>query len=68
MKLFPALPLLFLLVGCTQVPQWDTPERQAAEAELDHAAAQLEMNGGAGELALIAEKQVAADFTRIPPK
>ena len=51
---------LLLCTGCVQVPQWDTIERQTAEAELDNATTQLEMNGAAGGLAALAEEQVAA--------
>lgn len=50
---------LLLCTGCAQVPQWDTIERQTAEAELDNATTQLEMNGAAGGLASLAEKRVA---------
>lgn len=51
---------LLLCTGCVQVPQWDTIERQTAEAELDNATTQLEMNGAAGGLASLAEKRLAA--------
>lgn len=51
---------LLLCTGCVQVPQWDTIQRQTAEAELDNATTQLEMNGAAGGLAALAEEQVAA--------
>lgn len=50
---------LLLCTGCVQVPQWDTIQRQTAEAELDNATTQLEMNGAAGGLAALAEERVA---------
>lgn len=51
---------LLLCTGCAQVPQWDTIERQTAEAELENSMTQLEMNGAAGGLASLAEKRLAA--------
>lgn len=51
---------LLLCTGCVQVPQWNTIEWQTAEAELDNATTQMEMNGAAGGLAALAEEQVAA--------
>lgn len=51
---------LLLCTGCVQVPQWDTIERQTAEAELENSMTQLEMNGAAGGLASLAEKRLAA--------
>lgn len=58
MKYFSIIPIL-LLAGCTQVPEWETPVRKAAETELENAMTQLEMTGAAGEMATIAEEQVA---------
>lgn len=63
MKYFSILPIL-LLAGCAQVPQWETIERQTAEAELENSMTQLEMNGAAGGLASLAEEQVAAALDR----
>lgn len=60
MKYFSILPILLLIAGCAQVPQWDTIERQTVEAELENSMTQLEMNGAAGGLASLAEKRLAA--------
>lgn len=60
MKYFPILPILLLIAGCAQTPQWDTIERQSSETELENAMTQLEMTGAAGALASLAEEQVAA--------
>lgn len=57
MKYFSILPIL-LLTGCTQIPQWETPFRQAAEAELEDAQTQLEMNSAMGAIATLAEKHM----------
>ena len=51
---------LLLCTGCSQLPQWNTAERQTAEAELENSMTQLEMNGAAGGLASLAEKRLAA--------
>lgn len=60
MKNSIGIMLILLCVGCAQVPQWDTIERQTAEAELENSMTQLEMNGAAGGLASLAEKRLAA--------
>lgn len=60
MKYFSILPILLLIAGCAQVPQWDTSERQTAEAEFLNATTQIELTGAAGALASLAEEQVAA--------
>lgn len=51
---------LLLCTACSQLPQWNTAERQTAEAELESSMTQLEMNGAAGGLASLAEKRLAA--------
>ena len=51
---------LLLGTACSQLPQWNTAERQTAEAELENSMTQLEMNGAAGGLASLAEKRLAA--------
>ena len=51
---------LLLCTACSQLPQWNTAERQTAEAELENSMTQLEMNGAAGGLASLAEKRLAA--------
>ena len=50
---------LLLCTGCVQVPQWDTIQRQTAEAELEKATTQIELIGAAGALASLAEERVA---------
>lgn len=50
---------LLLCTGCVQVPQWDTIERQTAEAELEKATTQIELTGAAGALTSLAEKRLA---------
>lgn len=50
---------LLLCTGCVQVPQWDTIERQTAEAELEKATTQIELTGAAGALTSLAEERVA---------
>ena len=63
MKYFSILPIL-LLTGCTQIPQWETPFRQAAEAELEDAQTQLEMTSAMAAIAANAEERmlVALDY------
>ena len=63
MKYFSILPIL-LLAGCTQIPQWETPFRQAAEAELEDAQTQLEMTSAMAAIAANAEERmlVALDY------
>lgn len=57
MKYFSIIPIL-LLAGCNQVPLWETPARQAAEAELENATTQLEMNSAMGAIATHAEERM----------
>ena len=57
MKYFSILPIL-LLAGCTQIPQWETPFRQAAEAELEDAQTQLEMTSAMAAIAANAEERM----------
>lgn len=57
MKYFSILPIL-LLAGCAQVPQWETPFRQAAEAELEDAQTQLEMTSAMAAIAANAEERM----------
>lgn len=57
MKYFSILPIL-LLAGCAQVPQWETPFRQAAEVELEKAQTQLEMNSAMAAIAANAEERM----------
>ena len=57
MKYFSILPIL-LLTGCTQIPQWETPFRQAAEAELEDAQTQLEMTSAMAAIAANAEERM----------
>lgn len=52
--------ILLLSAGCSQLPPWNSVERQTAEAELENSMTQLEMNGTAGGLASLAEKRLAA--------
>ena len=52
--------ILLLSAGCSQLPQWNTTERQAAEAELENSMTQMEMNGAIGGLAELAEEQMTA--------
>ncbi|MST95655.1 hypothetical protein FYJ85_01155 [Victivallaceae bacterium BBE-744-WT-12] len=59
MKYFSILPIL-LLTGCTQIPQWETPFRQAAEAELEDAQTQLEMTSAMAAIAANAEERMLA--------
>lgn len=60
MKYFSILPILLLIAGCAQVPQWEISPRQTAEAEFLNATTQIELTGAAGALASLAEEQVAA--------
>lgn len=55
---------LLLCVGCSQLPQWNSVEQQTAEAELENAQTQLEMNSAMGAIATLAEKHmlVALDY------
>ena len=53
---------LLLYTACSQLPQWNTAERQTVEAELENSMTQLEMNGAAGWLASLAEKRLAVAF------
>ena len=54
------IPIL-LFAGCTPVPpQWESVQRQAAEARLQNAVTQLEMNAAAAMLAENAEERMIA--------
>lgn len=57
-KTFVGITLL-LSAGCSQLPQWNSVERQTVEAEHENAITQIELTGAAGELATIAEEQAA---------
>lgn len=50
--------ILLLSAGCSLLPQWNTTERQAAEAELENSMTQLEMNSAMGAIATLAEKHM----------
>lgn len=52
--------ILLLSAGCSQLPQWNTTERQAAEAELENAQTQLEMNSAMAAIAANAEERMLA--------
>ncbi len=49
---------LLLCTGCSQLPQWNTAERQTTETELENATTQLEMNSAMGAIATLAEKHM----------
>lgn len=51
---------LLLCAGCSQLPQWDSPARQASKAEFENAQTQLELTGAAGELTTLAEGRMIA--------
>ena len=50
--------ILLLCAGCSQLPQWNSVERQAAEAELENATTQLEMNSAMAAIAANAEERM----------
>ena len=52
--------ILLLSAGCSQLPQWNTTERQAAEAELENAQTQLEMNSAMAAIAANAKERMLA--------
>lgn len=54
-KTFVGITLL-LCAGCSQLAQWNSVERQAAEAELEDAQTQLEMNSAMAAIAANAEE------------
>ena len=51
---------LLLCTACSQLPQWNTAERQTAEAELENSMAQLEMNSAMAAIAANAEERMLA--------
>lgn len=59
MKYFRFLMPILLLAGCAPVPPlWESVQRQAAEAGLQNAVTQLEMNSAAAMLAKSAEERM----------
>lgn len=51
---------LLLCTACSQLPQWNTAERQTAEAELENSMTQLEMNSAMAAIAANAEERMLA--------
>lgn len=54
--------ILLLSAGCSQLPQWNSVERQTTETELENATTQLEMNSAMGAIATLAEKHMFVAF------
>ncbi len=52
--------LLLGSVGCTQIPEWETAERKAAETALQEAVTQVDMNGATGGLVEVARERMLA--------
>ncbi len=50
--------ILLLSAGCSQLPLWNSVERQTTETELENATTQLEMNSAMGAIATLAEKHM----------